>query len=98
MDREQDIPFIYENGVLKPEGAVDLPEGARGTARIRSSDQAPSGADPQPPASWRNKTIEELAAEQGVPTRVSPCDLRGDWPADESIDEFLAEVRKGRRG
>ena len=38
MDREQDIPFIYENGVLKPEGAVDLPEGTRGIARIRETD------------------------------------------------------------
>ncbi|MGH7132537.1 MAG: antitoxin family protein [Phycisphaerales bacterium] len=36
MDRDQDIPFIYEGGVLKPEGAVDLPEGARGIARVRA--------------------------------------------------------------
>jgi predicted DNA-binding antitoxin AbrB/MazE fold protein len=33
--REQDIPFVYEQGVLKPEGHVDLPEGARGIAHIR---------------------------------------------------------------
>jgi predicted DNA-binding antitoxin AbrB/MazE fold protein len=37
MDREQDIPFIYENGVLKPEAPVDLPEGARGIAHIRDA-------------------------------------------------------------
>jgi predicted DNA-binding antitoxin AbrB/MazE fold protein len=34
MHRGQDIPFVYEHGVLKPEGHVDLPEGARGIARI----------------------------------------------------------------
>lgn len=34
MYREQDIPFVYEHGVLKPEVEVDLPEGARGIARV----------------------------------------------------------------
>ena len=29
MDREQDIHFVYENGVLRPEERVNLPEGAR---------------------------------------------------------------------
>jgi predicted DNA-binding antitoxin AbrB/MazE fold protein len=36
MDREQDIHFVYENGVLRPEEPVNLPEGARGVAHIRS--------------------------------------------------------------
>lgn len=34
MDREQEVHFVYENGVLRPEEPVDLPEGARGVARI----------------------------------------------------------------
>ena len=38
MDRDQDIPFIYEDGVLKPEGKVDLPAGARGVAHIRAEE------------------------------------------------------------
>ena len=38
MDREQDIPFVYENGVMKPEGAHDMPEGWRGIAHIRDID------------------------------------------------------------
>jgi predicted DNA-binding antitoxin AbrB/MazE fold protein len=38
MYREQDIPFVYEQGVLRPEGHVDLPEGARGIAHIREQD------------------------------------------------------------
>ncbi len=38
MDREQDINFIYEGGVLRPQGPVDLPEGTRGVAHIRQSD------------------------------------------------------------
>lgn len=38
MYREQEIPFVYEHGVLKPEGHIDLPEGARGIAHIRETD------------------------------------------------------------
>ncbi len=37
MDREQDIHFVFENGVLRPEGPVDFPEGARGVAHIRET-------------------------------------------------------------
>lgn len=43
MDREQDIPFIYENGVLRPEGPVDFPEGTRGIAHIREAVTRPDG-------------------------------------------------------
>ncbi len=35
MYREQEFHFVYEDGVLRPEGRLDLPEGARGVARIR---------------------------------------------------------------
>ncbi len=38
MYREQDVPFVYEHGVLKPEQPLDLPEGSRGIARIREPD------------------------------------------------------------
>lgn len=45
MYREQEFPFIYEHGVLKPEGQLDLPEGARGIAHIREgAAQGLSGA------------------------------------------------------
>lgn len=42
MYREQEIPFVYEQGVLRPEGHVDLPEGARGIAHIRETAAAPA--------------------------------------------------------
>lgn len=44
MDRDQEIPFVYEGGMLRPEGPVDLPEGAHGIARIREVTQR--GANP----------------------------------------------------
>jgi predicted DNA-binding antitoxin AbrB/MazE fold protein len=37
MDREQEIHFVYEHGVLRPEERLDLPEGTRGIARIRGA-------------------------------------------------------------
>jgi predicted DNA-binding antitoxin AbrB/MazE fold protein len=42
MCREQEIPFVYEQGVLKPEAHVDLPEGARGIAHIRETEKSPA--------------------------------------------------------
>ena len=37
MDREQDIHFVYENGVFKPDEPVNLPDGTRGIAHIRTN-------------------------------------------------------------
>ena len=46
------------------------------------------------------KTIEQIAAEQGV----GPLDfdklrkLGGQWPEDEDIDEFVSFVKESRQG
>lgn len=45
---------------------------------------------------WKNKTIEELAAEQKVKPVQNLNELAGDWPDEDSVDEFLAFVRKVR--
>lgn len=37
MYREQEFNFVYEDGVLRPEGRLDLPDGARGIAHIREA-------------------------------------------------------------
>ena len=90
LDREQDIPFVYENGVLRPEGPVDFPEGARGIAHIREISGASTGFRANP-------TIEQLRKQQGTLPLRRPEDLAGDWPAEDSLDEFLDSVRRGRR-
>lgn len=47
---------------------------------------------------WQPKTVEELAAEQGVKPVDDPNELRGDfWPPEESMDDFLAWLRKLRQ-
>lgn len=46
---------------------------------------------------WRSKSVEALAAEQGVSAVDNPEQLRGDfWPRDESADDFLAWLRNLR--
>jgi hypothetical protein len=45
---------------------------------------------------WQNKSVEELAREQGVMPCTDPGDLAGDWPAEESVDEFLALIKRSR--
>lgn len=84
---------IYEDGVVRPTGPVNLPEGTEVEFQptVRPAAKGSSGDF------WRVPTLEELAREQGVQKPVSPGDLRGDWPEEDSIDEFLRQVREGRR-
>lgn len=89
MYREQDIPFVYEHGVLRPESPVDLPEGARGIAHIRETSENPAGF-------WAKPTIEQLKQQQRPLAARQPADLAGDWPEEDSLDEFLDSVRRGR--
>ncbi len=42
---------------------------------------------------WKNKDIAELAREQGVQPTRSINDLAGNWPPEDSVDEFLALPR-----
>lgn len=89
MYREQEFQFVYEQGVLKPEGRLDLPEGARGIARIRESNGHSDGF-------WNNTTIEQLKKAQSPLPVTSLDDLAGDWPAEDSLDDFLESVKRGR--
>jgi len=49
------------------------------------------------PGTWENKSAEQLLREQQVKPVSKMTDLAGDWPAEDSLDEFLDRVRKGRR-
>ncbi|MFI5379239.1 MAG: hypothetical protein ACHRHE_08080 [Tepidisphaerales bacterium] len=75
------------NGVAVLDDPVHLPEGT--AVQVE--------AEPVVSDFWSNKTIEELAREQGVKPIRSLDDLAGDWPAEDSIDEFLAFIRAARR-
>ena len=76
-----------KNGVAVLNPPASLPEGTP----VRIQVEAPTLQ------SWSNKSIEELAQEQGVKAVTNLDDLKSDWPEDESIDEFLALIREVRR-
>lgn len=97
MHREQDIPFIVENGVIRPEQDFPLHDGDRGILRFTDPTSRKDIRVLNRNDFWTSKTVEQLAAEQGVKPGTRLSDLRGDWPEDESIDEFLAEVRRWRQ-
>lgn len=66
---------------------ISLPDGTR----VRIEVDLPEGD------SSRNKTVEELAAEQGVKPLDRIEELAIDWPKEDSIDDFLTLVREVRR-
>ena len=76
-----------KNGVAVLDEPASLPDGTRVRVEI----------DPPQDDFWATKTVQDLAHEQGVPPLQSLEDLAGEWPAEDSIDEFLALVHKARR-
>lgn len=74
------------NGVAVLDQAVSLPDGTPVRIEVERIDGDV----------WRGKSVEELAREQGVQPVKNLDDLAGDWPEDESVDEFLALIRRSR--
>jgi len=79
-------PGRIKNGVAVFDLPVALPEGTRVRVEVE-----PVGSD-----FWANKSIEQLATEQGVQPIKNISSLAIEWPEDESVDEFLALVREVR--
>lgn len=75
-----------KNGVPVLDEPVDLPDGTPVRVEVDRAD-----AD-----FWHGKTVEELAREQGVGPCTNPADLAISWPEDESVDDFLALIRRSR--
>jgi len=75
------------NGVAVLDTPVTLPDGTPVRVEVERIDSA----------FWQNKSAQELASEQGVQPIKSVDELGGDWPAEDSIDEFLGFVREVRR-
>jgi hypothetical protein len=45
---------------------------------------------------WKETDIAALAREQRVQPAMRIDDLAGDWPPEDSVDEFLALIREVR--
>ncbi|HUB24279.1 MAG TPA: hypothetical protein VL992_02540 [Tepidisphaeraceae bacterium] len=54
------------------------------------------GVEPLDSVFWHGQGIEELAHQQHVQPRHDLDELAGEWPEGESIDDFLALIRRSR--
>jgi hypothetical protein len=77
-----------QKGMAVLDEPVNLPDGTPVQVKVERID-----AD-----FWGDKGLEELAREQSVKPCTDPNDLAGDWPADESLDGFLALIQRSRVG
>ena len=76
-----------KNGVAVLDTAVKLPDGTPVQVGIQPTDST----------FWRGQSIEELARQQQVQACDDPEELAlGDWPDGESVDDFLALIRRSR--
>jgi hypothetical protein len=46
---------------------------------------------------FASRSLEQLAAAQGITSRENPEDLAGGWPREEDLDEFLDVTYRNRR-
>ena len=76
-----------KNGVAVLETPDKLPDGTVVRIEVERADSE----------FWQDKDTLELAAEQGVPVLTCVRELAGDWPPEDSIDEFLSLIREVRR-
>lgn len=74
-----------EHGRIVLAAPLDLPDGMAVEVSLR-----PLGGF------WEKPSLEELARRQDISAPTSPADVAGDWPEEDSLDEFLAQVREGR--
>lgn len=76
-----------KNGVAVLDEPAHLPDGTSVLIEVQRQDSD----------FWNGKSVEELVREQGVKPIQHIDDLAGDWPEEDSVDEFLAFIREARR-
>lgn len=76
-----------KNGVAILDSPVDLPDGTPVQVQVERLDST----------FWQDRDIDALARQQGVQPLSSIDALAGDWPSEDSVDEFLAFIREARR-
>jgi hypothetical protein len=80
------MPGKINQGRIELLEPVGLPDGTEVQVEVR----------PFAPGFWENLSAAELARRQQVKAARDLSDLAGDWPAEDSLEEFLESVRKAR--
>jgi predicted DNA-binding antitoxin AbrB/MazE fold protein len=92
---------IFEEGVVRPIEPVDLPDGTEVEFRARlRTPVKQDDIDGRSGEFWRARSLDELAAEQGVRPIKSIDELAARWPDDDpadSVDEFIRHLREWRK-
>jgi predicted DNA-binding antitoxin AbrB/MazE fold protein len=82
------IHAIYEQGVFRPIDPVDLPEQTRVEFEPRV---VQGGIDVA--SYWTSKSLDDLAAQQGVSPVPNLEEISALWPADDDPDELMAHIQ-----
>lgn len=85
------IQAIYEAGVFRPIQPVDLPERTHVEFEPRVVQQSPDVA-----SFWRSKSLDELAAEQGILPAADLDEISDLWPVDDDPDQLLEHIQRER--
>ena len=87
------IHAVYEGGVFKPTEPVDLPEHCQVKVEPMSG-QAEGVETVQAEEFWIEKSLDQLATEQGVHVVSDWREVFGSarelWESDESFESFLS--------
>ena len=81
------VTGTVKHGQIELSEPVNLPDGTEVQVELT----------PVESSFWANLPAEELARRQNPRPIQSLDDLAGDWPPEDSIDEFLALIREVRR-
>jgi hypothetical protein len=79
-------PGHMKNGVAVLDTPVHIPDGTPVRVDVIERDHD----------FWKNRTIDELAAEQRVQSISALEQLGADWPEEDSLDELFVLLRSVR--
>ncbi|MEK6703804.1 MAG: hypothetical protein AABZ53_16210 [Planctomycetota bacterium] len=91
-----DFKGYVDKGWIKPTEPMKLPNGTPVTF-TRAKKSASRNGKAMKIKGWKSRSLSELTKDQGTAPLKSLDQLAGDWPRNESIEEFLKSVRKVRK-
>lgn len=98
-DRDEEITGARRMKVAVTGDAIPSPDRVQEIVldRLEVLEPLPLEQPSSGPGFWETPTIADLIEQQDTQRSASIEELAGDWPEDESLDEFLSAVREGRR-
>ena len=87
-----------KNGVVLINDPVRLPDGTEVSVCpvAGSHPDQPEACGDVDSAFWQTLSVSALAEQQQVPPAQSLEELAGDWPEDESLDDFFESLHRDR--